>query len=273
MIREIQLKTSDGLSLYAWTRQPAAPPRGIIAHVHGMGEHSRRYDHLTAYWEDRGYASAGFDLRGHGRSEGQRGHTPSYEYLMEDIAIFLERVASECPGLPVTLYGHSMGGNLVLNYVIRRQPALARVVASAPYLRLAFEPPVWKIRMAQWLQRIFPTLSQSTGLDIRALSRDPAVIARYQADPLVHDKITVSFFAQVHPAGEAIIGRASELRIPALVMHGSADRITSAAGSADFVKASSGKAVLKIWDGFFHELHNEPDWETLAAFVLTWIES
>ena len=273
MIREIELKTSDGLSLYGWIRQPAGTPKAVIAHVHGMGEHSRRYDHLTSFWEDRDYASAGFDLRGHGRSEGQRGHTPSYDFLMDDIAIFLDRVATECPGLLVTLYGHSMGGNLVLNYVIRRQPTLASVIASAPYLRLAFEPSPWKVRSAQWLQWIAPTLSQSSDLDITALSRDPAVIARYKADPLVHDKVTVKFFAQVHPAGEAIIGRASELKIPTLLMHGSGDRITSPAGSADFVAASSGKAVLKIWEGLFHEIHNEPEWEAVAAFALAWIES
>ena len=269
---ETQLKSSDGLSLYAWTRRPSAKPKGVIAHVHGMGEHSRRYDHVTQYWDDHGYASAGFDLRGHGRSEGQRGHTPSYEQLMDDIALFLDWVMSELPGLPVTLYGHSMGGNLVLNYVIRRQPFIAGVVASAPYLRLAFEPPAWKVRMAEWIRWIVPTFSQSTGLELAALSRDPAVIARYQADPLVHDRITVTFFAEVHAAGETIIDRAAELMIPALVMHGSADRLTSPAGSLDFVDESSGKAILKVWEGFYHELHNEPGWEAVPAHVLDWMK-
>ncbi len=273
MIREMQLKTSDGLSLYAWLRQPAGNPRGVIAHVHGIGEHSHRYDHLTAYWEDHGYASAGFDQRGHGRSEGQRGHTPSYDSLMDDIALFLAQVETELPGVPVTLYGHSMGGNLVLNYVIRRRPSIARVVASAPYLRLTFEPPSWKVHMAQLIRWIIPTLSQRTGLELGALSRDPEVIARYQADPLVHDRITPSFFVQVHAAGESIIDRAAELKIPALVMHGSADRLTSPAGSVDFVAESSGKALLQVWEGFYHELHNEPGWQNVAGFVLAWIEN
>ena len=272
MIRETQLKTLDGLKLYSWFRQLAEQPKGVIAHVHGMGEHSRRYDHLTRYWEDRGYASAGFDQRGHGRSEGKRGHTPKYDFLMDDIELFLEAVANTFPSFPVTLYGHSMGGNLVLNYVIRRQPDLASAVASAPFLKLAFEPPVWKVHMMEKLKRIVPAMSQDTGLDIHALSRDPAVISRYEADPLVHEKITMSFFTDVHAAGESIIGRASELTIPALVMHGSADLITSPAGSDSFVAASSGKAVLKIWDGFFHEIHNEPGWEAVAAFTIAWIE-
>jgi alpha-beta hydrolase superfamily lysophospholipase len=166
-----------------------------------------------------------------------------------------------------------MGGNLALNYAIRRQPALAGVVVSAPYLRLAFNPPALKVRMAELLRGIVPSLSQRTGLDTRALSRDPQVKIRYEADPLVHDKITLSFFTQIHPAGEAIIGRASELTIPTLVMHGGADRLTSPAGAEDFVAKSSGKAELKIWKDFFHEIHNEPEWMDVAAFVVAWIEN
>ena len=273
MIHETAFATADGLTLYGWTRQPPGPVNGVIAHVHGMGEHSRRYDHLTAYWESCGYASAGFDQRGHGRSTGQRGHTASYELLMDDIALFLDRVSAAFPALPITLYGHSMGGNLVLNYVIRRRPALARVVASAPYLRLAAAPPPWKVQMAGALSHIVPALSQRTGIASRALSRDPAVVERYDADPLVHDRITVTFFSQVHAAGEAIIPRASELMVPALVMHGSADTITSQAGSEAFVAASAGRARLKIWDGSFHEIHNEPGWQAVAVFVLTWIDA
>lgn len=272
MISETRLRTADGLALYAWLKQPSATPKAVIAHVHGLGEHSRRYDHLAAYWEDHGYAAAGFDLRGHGRSEGQRGHTPSYDRLMEDIDIFLERVRHAWPGLPVDLYGHSLGGNLVLNYAIRRRPALSAVVATGAYLRLAFEPPAWKVRLAEWMKRIAPAMSQGTGLEVRALSRDPEVVRRYEADPLVHKRITAALFTEAHAAGEAIIGRASELPAPALVMHGGADRITSPAGSEAFVAASAGRARLKLWDGFFHEIHNDPGWEEVAAFALEWIE-
>jgi alpha-beta hydrolase superfamily lysophospholipase len=271
MFREVSLTTPDRLTLYGWTREPDAPPRGVIAHVHGMGEHSRRYDHVTAYWEAQGYASAGFDLRGHGRSEGRRGHTPSYDQLMDDIAAFLAMVADRWRGLPLTLYGHSMGGNLVLNYAIRRQPALTRVVATAPYLRLVSPPSAARVRLAGWLARVVPTVSQRTGLDAAAVSRDPAVVQRYLADPLVHDLITVGFFSEVHPAGEAAIARAAELRIPTLVMHGSADRITSPLGSKAFVDRAGAQASLRLWDGSYHEIHNEPAWADVTAFVVAWL--
>lgn len=272
MLEEATLHTPDGFSLYAWLRRPPGAPRGVIAHVHGMGEHSRRYDHLSAYWAAHGYGSAGFDLRGHGRSQGQRGHAPSYERLMEDVGIFLKWVGSEWPAAPAFLYGHSLGGNLVLNYVIRRRPALAGVVATGPYLRLAFEPPAWKVRLAETMKRIVPALSQDTGLDVSALSRDPEVVRRYQADPLVHSRITASFFSAVHAAGEAAIARAAELAIPALLMHGSADRITSLAGSQAFVSAAGGRARLELFEGAFHEIHNEPGWERMAACALQWLE-
>jgi alpha-beta hydrolase superfamily lysophospholipase len=173
--------------------------------------------------------------------------------------------------VPVTLYGHSMGGNLVLNYAVRRQPTLASIVATSPYLRLAFDPPAWRLAMARLLLPVVPALGQHTGLDASALSRDPDVIARYRADPLVHDRITLGFFTHVHAAGESIITRAAELPAPTLVVHGTDDRITSRAGSEAFVAASRGKAELRLVEGARHETHNEPEWEALAADVLGWI--
>jgi alpha-beta hydrolase superfamily lysophospholipase len=190
---------------------------------------------------------------------------------MEDIALFLDHVAATWPGLPTVLYGHSMGGNLVLNYAMRRRPRLSAVVATAAYLRLAFAPPGWKVLLARCLERLAPSLSQRAGLDVRALSRDPEVVRRYEADPLVHDRITTAFFMAVHPAGEWAIRRAPDLAVPALLMHGGADRITSLAGSQAFVDAAGGKAELKAWDGLFHEIHNEPEWQQVAAFALEWV--
>jgi alpha-beta hydrolase superfamily lysophospholipase len=271
MLHETALIAGDRRMLYAWTRQPEGQPRGVVAHVHGMGEHSRRYDHLTAIWAAHGYVSAGFDLRGHGRSEGARGHTPSYGQLLDDVATFLESLDDQWGDLPLTLYGHSMGGNLVLNYALQRRPPAIAVVASAPYLRLACEPSAWRLRLAGLLKRIAPTTSFKTGIERAALSRDPAVIDAYLADPLIHDRISASFFAAVHAAGEAAIMGAPATTLPTLVMHGSADRITSPAGSAAYVDRAAGHAALRVWDGFYHELHNEPGWQEVADFVLLWM--
>jgi alpha-beta hydrolase superfamily lysophospholipase len=270
-IQEFSLSTRDGLRLYAWVCRPTGPIQGVIALIHGMGEHSRRYDHLTAYWASNGYASAGFDLRGHGRSQGPRGHTPSFEHLMDDIALFTAQVAQELPGYPLYLYGHSMGGNLALNFLIRRQPALTAGIASAPYLRLAFEPPKFKLILARLLYRILPALTFPSGLDASCLSHDPEVVRRFREDPLVHDRISVAFFTGIQAAGEDALNRAAELTLPVLVMHGSADRITSPAASEAFVTSSNGRATFKGWPGYFHELQNEPEWQPVARFVLDWL--
>jgi alpha-beta hydrolase superfamily lysophospholipase len=274
MIRDMTLRATDGAALYGWFREPAgAPPSAIIAHVHGMGEHSRRYDHVTAYWESIGWASAGFDLRGHGRSEGPRGHAPSYAQLMDDITTLLDAVNARWPGVPIVLYGHSLGGGLVLNHAVRKRPAVTRVVATAPYLRLVDGPGialVWAVKLAS---HIAPAVSLATGLDITALSRDQAVVQRYRDDPLVHDRMTFGFFANVHDACEGVIRRGPELHVPTLVMHGSADRITSPLASKELVENSDGRATLRLWDGYYHEIHNDPSWDDVLLFTRRWIES
>jgi len=270
---ETELIASDGLPLRAWSRSPVFEPEGCIAFVHGLGEYSARYARLAEFWVRHGFVVAGFDLRGHGKSGGPRGHTPSYDQMLDDIATFLAYATSTPWRLPVTLYGHSMGGGLVLNYAIRRQPPVSSVVASAPYLRLAFQPPAWKLRLAHLFRNLAPAYSQPAALELAALTRDVAEIERYANDPLIHDRISVSLFNGAHTAGEEAIARAGELRVPVLLIHGTADRITDAAGSEAFVHNSRGRATLKRCEGFFHEIHNDPGWEDVEAFVLSWIRS
>ena len=126
----------------------ARPPKAAIMLVHGHGEHVARYDHVAAALTEKGYAMLGFDLRGHGKSGGPRGHTPSYDALMDDIASFSQQTDQRYAGLPRFLYGHSLGGNLVLNYALRRKPDLHGVIATGPWLKLAFDPPASQVTLA-----------------------------------------------------------------------------------------------------------------------------
>jgi alpha-beta hydrolase superfamily lysophospholipase len=180
---EFEFKTFDGLSLFGQSWQPEDRPRAVVCLVYGLGEHSGRYTHVADQITQAGYSLIAFDLRGHGQSEGPRGHTPSYEALLNDVNFFLNEVDKNFPELPLFLYGHSLGGNLVLNYVIRRQPKLKGVIATAPWLRLAFEPPSFKIILAQITNYIWPSFSQKNGLDTKVLSRDPEVVHAYENDP------------------------------------------------------------------------------------------
>jgi len=165
---EFKFKTFDGLQLFGQSWQPENQPKAVICLVHGLGEHSGRYVHVANRLTKAGYAIFTFDLRGHGKSEGLLGHTPSYEALMQDISSMLEAANKQFPQIPSFLCGHSLGGNLVLNYVLRRQPHLKGVVATAPWLRLAFEPPVSKIALGKMTNYIWPSFSQKSGLDTNA---------------------------------------------------------------------------------------------------------
>ena len=180
---EFKFKIFDGLSLFTQSWQPEDRPRAAICLVHGMGEHSGRYVHVADRLTKAGYVLFTFDLRGHGKSEGPRGHTPSYEALMQDISFLLEAANKQFPQLPYFLYGHSLGGNLVLNYVLRYKPQLKGVIVTGPWLRLAFEPPVFKVTFGKVMNKIRPSFSQSSGLDTKALSHDSEVVHAYENDP------------------------------------------------------------------------------------------
>ncbi|MCS6980067.1 MAG: lysophospholipase [Flavobacteriales bacterium] len=269
---EIALKTSDGLSLFARLSERPEKHAPVLILCHGMGEHSGRYLHVIRYFTERGFHVMAPDHRGHGQSDGPRGHTDSYRRLMEDVGLYIKTMADLYPGMPVFLYGHSMGGNLVLNYMLRHEDErLVGVVASAPYLKLAFEPPAWKVKMARLAAGLYPGLTQSTGLDTQAISRDPAVVEAYEKDPLVHDKITASFFLEVHEAGSWALSHADRAHLPVLLLHGTADRLTQAEASARFAQAAGEKATFIEYPGLYHELHNEPEKAQVLRDVANWL--
>jgi acylglycerol lipase len=270
---EFGWQTEDGLRLYAQGWQPQTELKGVICLVHGLGEHSGRYGHLAAFLNQAGHALLAFDLRGHGKSEGPRGHTPSYEALMEDIAHFLEETTERHPDRPRFLYGHSMGGNLVIEYALRRRPQLAGVIATGPLLRAAFEPPAWKLTLAKIMRSLWPTLSLSNGLDRQALSRDPEVVRAYDDDPLVHDRVSARLAMDMFQSGLRSLEHAAEFPLPLLLMHGGADRITSAQASREFAAQAGEACTLKIWDGFYHEIHNEPEQGEVFEYLWEWLNS
>ena len=269
---EFKLKTFDGLLLFGQSWQPESKPKAVICLVHGLGEYSGRYTHVADALTLAGYALISFDLRGHGKSEGPRGHTPSYEALMKDISSLLEVTNKQFPQLPSFLYGHSLGGNLVLNYVIRRQPKLKGVIVTSPWLRLAFEPPRFKVTLAQVTNCIWPSFSQKNGLDTKVLSRDPEVVHAYENDPLVHDHISARMFIDIYQSGQWALEHASEFSLPLLLMHGGDDKIISVKVSHEFANTKSKNCTLKIWDGLYHEIHNEPEKEEVFKFLLDWLD-
>ncbi len=270
-ISEWVWKSFDGLDMYGRSWAPEGQSRAAIVLVHGLGEHCERYAHVGAMLAEKGYALLGFDLRGHGKSGGPRGHTPSFEAFMKDIDSMFEQASARYPGIRQFIYGHSLGGILVLNYVLRRKPALAGAVVTSPGLRTALEEQKAKVMLARVLGSLLPSVSLASGLDASMISHDLEVVNRYKQDPLVHDKISFGMAKNLMDAIQWTFDHAGEFNIPLLLMHGTADRIAFDRGSKEFAAKVKSDCTLKLWDGFYHETHNEPGKEQVFAFLLDWL--
>lgn len=269
---EFNWQTSDGLQLYAGEWRPAAEACAVVALVHGLGEHCGRYRHVAQALNEAGYALLSFDLRGHGRSEGPRGHTPSLTALLDDIGLLLQQAEARFPGRPCFLYGHSLGGLLVLNYVLRRRPALRGAIVTGPPLRTPLEEQGFKVTLARLMNRLLPGLTMPSGLPVAALSRDAAVVQAYVSDPLVHDRVSTRLAVELLSAGRWALAHAAEFPpVPLLIMHGGADRICLPDGSSEFAARVPGECTLKIWEGLYHEVHNEPEQREVLAFLIAWL--
>ncbi|MEJ6506087.1 MAG: alpha/beta hydrolase [Crocinitomicaceae bacterium] len=266
-----KIKSGDHLELILY-KSDVKTPKAVVFIIHGMGEHAKRYAHVSEYFKNINIAVVAIDLRGHGNSQGKRGHMPSYEDIMNDLLLAVKEVSDFYSDLPIIMYGHSIGGNLTLNYLLRHPEHIAGAIVTSPYLRLGFEPPRWKVLLAKFSTNIYPALSQPTGLDQSALSRIPQVIAEYQNDKLVHDKITASFFINSHHAGISAIENAAKITTPLLLMHGSLDRLTSPEGSKDFYAKAKSNVTFHLWEGLYHEIHNEPEKLEVFKKEVEWIE-
>jgi alpha-beta hydrolase superfamily lysophospholipase len=269
---EDSIKMRDQVVLNRLTLTPDSP-KGAILFVHGLGEHIGRYTHYFQYFNQHGFACMGFDLRGHGNSEGKKGHIDRYEDFLEDVGEMLVHMTSSFPGVPVFLYGHSMGGNIALNYILRNKPSTLNAgIITSPWLELRVKPDSFTLFLARVMQHLFPAFSKSNNLNPAHLSHDPTVEKEYKNDPLVHNQISSGCFMACSGAGKYALDHASELSTPVLFIHGGKDPITSPSATASFVKEAGKMASLKIFDGMLHETHHEIGKEKVYEEVLEWIK-
>ncbi len=264
---------AEGLKFYSQGWEPDKKPKAAVVLLHGLGEHTGRYAHVGEALSKAGYAVMGVDLRGHGRSGGLRGHTPSADAYVQDIDLLLQHVRQRYPGLPLFLYGHSLGAILVLYYTLRRRPNVVGVIASSPALHSGLETQREKVWLAKALGGLVPAMSVPSGLETAALSHDPEVEKRYVADPLVHNKTTLGF-------GKASLGvirwtleHAAEFPVPLLLSHGAEDRIAFPSSSREFATAAGDKATLLLWEGMYHETHNEPGQADVLKAYVQWMDA
>jgi len=260
-----------GISLFAQAWLPEARPRAAVALVHGFGEHSGRYANVVESLVPKGYAVHAYDLRGHGRSSGQRGLILSWGEYHEDTRIYLRGVMDQHAGIPIFLYGHSLGGLIALEYALRDPAGLRAVIASGPTLGPPGVPP-FLLALSRVLSAVLPRFSLDARLEAAALSRDPRVAQAYKDDPLVHGRGTARLGAEFSRTVEWVQAHAGDLRLPLLILHGAADRLSPPAYSLRFYEqaGSQDKTRLEL-PGGYHEPHNDVDHARVLADVEAWI--
>lgn len=266
------LETRDGLDLFVhhWHAE-GVPKQWTFVIVHGLGEHSGRYRHMAEWFAPLGADLHAMDLRGHGRSGGQRGYAPSLKALLDDIDIVIARARAGSDA-PVVIVGHSFGGLLAIAFALGRPDHVDKAVFSAPLLMPKVKVPAWKRAIAGVLPRVAPRLALSNEVDARLLSHDPEVASAYVNDPLVHDRITGGLYGDTIARGEEFIRRAPELRVPFLLMQGRDDEIVDPIGSQRFfARATASDRAFCVYPGMYHEIFNEVEQEKVFADIESWL--
>jgi alpha-beta hydrolase superfamily lysophospholipase len=271
--RELTAAGIGGIELYAQAWLPGVAPRAVIVVSHGLGEHGGRYETLARELVQRGFAVYAIDHRGHGRSSGPRANIGRFAHIVADFCAFTDRCAGEHPAAPVFMLGHSMGGAVAFASALRLQHRLRGLILSAP--ALATDQPV--PRLQETFVRLLSIVAPGAGaltLPPDAVSRDPSVVARYAADPLVHHKaIPARTLVELLGAMRGFPASASGLRLPTLVLHGTADRLVPLAANRRIYQAFGTRdCVVKIYDGLYHEVFNEPERAGVMADLLRWLE-
>lgn len=249
----------------------------VIVIVHGLGEHSGRYDNLVNYFSQQGFSVYGYDQRGHGRSKGQRGYLRSFIQLTGDLRSFLNLVSIHENQKPIYLFGHSLGGLVALRYMIETQNKSgvvpAGVILSNPTLRIIIDIPRWKEVLSGFLSKYVPRLSLYNEIDYEYLSHDPAVSSLVKADPLCHQKITARFYHEILASIDWIKRNRDFVRIPILFLVGGKDQIIDPKGAEEFYHSVEfAQKELKMYPTFYHELINEIGKEGILSDMNEWLQ-
>jgi len=261
------------LELYCQQWCPDTEPRGVVALVHGVGEHSGRYMNVVAPLVDAGYAVYGYDHRGHGNSPGRRVHIESWEQYREDLGTYLAVIAERVPGRPIVLYGHSMGSLVVLDYLLEHPADVRGAIVSG----IATEPagvgnPV-TIAAAKVLSGVVPRLSVNLGIDVRSLTKDPTAVEAFRADPLITGRATVRWGAESLKTVERVKAGLGRIDRPLLVIHGEADPLNMATGARALYEACPNPdKTLRVYPGVLHEPHNDLGHRQVAADISEWLD-
>lgn len=263
-----------GAKLHITHWLPEGRPKAVVLLAHGYAEHAGRYEHVAKRLTDAGYAVYAIDHWGHGKSDGTPGFVPRFSAFSDGMAELLTLVEVNHGDTPRLLLGHSMGGLIATLFLIERQWAFVAAALSGPAIGPGAPPSRFTVWISRFLSRFFPRLGV-LALDANGVSRDPAVVAAYRADPLVYTgKIGARLGKEFMDAMAAAQAGAPKITLPILLQHGEKDSLASVAGSQYlFDHVSSADKTLKIYPGLFHEIYNEPEQAVVLADLVGWFDA
>ena len=261
----------SGIQYRHW---PVDDAKACVLLAHGLAEHTGRYEHVAARFNERGVAVVGPDHRGHGASPGARVYLKSFSEYLEPMQALRARIDEWYPERPVFLMGHSMGGLISAHLLLASQAAFQGAMLSGPAFHAVDPAPAPLLWVGRVLKKVLPKLGM-VSLDANGVSRDPAVVADYLADPLVYNgKITTGLGIEMLDAMEVAIARAGEIRLPIYIAHGDADVMAGPEGSQVFFDALGAQdKTLDLWPGLYHEILNEPESEEVITRYVNWLET
>lgn len=265
-------ETVDGISLFerTWLLDE---PKGIIVICHGIAEHSGRYDHVARSLCIAGYGVVSFDLRGHGKSSGKRNYIDRFSDYLDDLGETLDRVNKTYPNTSIFLMGHSMGGGIATLFAMERAPKVSGLLLSAPSAKVSEDLSPFLQKISGVLSALVPGLP-AIKLDNSFISKDPKVMEAYDNDPLNYRKgILARTAAEVLESTKKISDGCGAIDLPILIMHGTEDKLADMSGSEMlYEKVSSEDKTLKLYEGLYHEILNEPEQDMVKADIIDWLD-
>jgi len=274
-----RIKTEDQLNL-VWQSWTPVSPRGVVVIIHGLAEHSGRYQETAEFLSANGWAVYACDLRAHGLSpdppKSGRVHVNRFTDYFRDVDALTGLARANHQSLPLYILGHSMGGLISISYVLQKPEGLAGAIISSPALGTHpdFKPPLMLKLMVSVLSRLAPRLLVDSNLDTQAISRDPDVVRAYIDDPLISQKVSARWYGEIMKAIKLAHRNASRLRIPMLLMQSGADRLVDPDAPRRFSEAApDGLVELHVWEGLYHEMLNEPEKDRVRARLLEWLHT
>lgn len=266
-----EFQAPDGARL-SLRREPArGTPRASLVFVHGWGDYTGRWTEQAAWFADRGISVFGVDQRGHGNTRGTRGHVDRFAQYLSDLAAVRKLAAQEVPG-PQLLMGHSFGGFIVLRYLETAPSAVAGAIALTPYVDLYTPPAQWKVTMANLIVDLLPRLPIPTGLAYDQISKDQAVVERFNHDPLCHQLMTPRAYTEAMANLRHLQDERERIHAPLFVALAGEDRIVSSPAAKAFARGLTGDVTVREYPGMYHNILHEPDRERVFAELGPWLD-